>query len=45
MINGPVSSIFDIATFLVLVYGFRLASPIFGGSADIIENQAAFNAA
>lgn len=45
VINGPVSSIFDIATFLVLVYGFRLASPVFGGSADIIENQAAFNAA
>lgn len=45
VINGPVSSIFDISTFLVLVYGYRVAEPVFGATGSIINNEGAFNAA
>ncbi|AGR41840.1 magnesium-translocating P-type ATPase [Spiroplasma diminutum] len=42
IINGPVSSIFDIATFLVLLYGYKTVQPGITGGGDI-GNIAQFN--
>ncbi|ARU92199.1 Mg(2+) transport ATPase, P-type [Spiroplasma clarkii] len=45
VINGPVSSIFDISTFLVLVYGFKIAEPVFNAAGyQKATNQPMFNA-